>query len=346
MLEYQVEPNQELILRVQLSADATSLYPQTKIYDSTNTLIDTVNLSHVNKGLYVGTWTNPGEQTKYYTQTIIYTDSGYSNESPVDRPDSDSINVGRYSAGGIFGGRSGGVARTELTKEEIEKIAKAVKEILDPTLEKKSEFNPTKDLVMISKDNFIEGWEELKKRFDGVVGELSGSAQDILRTIESQGYKNMNEMRELNGKTISGAVEAIKDSVGASIEPLQVQYNGIVEKVVEYLSVIEAIKSYVKTIDERFESVLGDYTEKILKETLEAKELDNLNYQMGFAKTMEKIVGTVSKSELRKAISEEDAETVYEYMKTLPLDERKKLFDSIVKKHPKLLKKLIAITYA
>ncbi len=155
-VELFTEPNQDVLITAQLPIDATGLYPQAVIYDIQNltTAIDTIDLDEVDYGSYAKKWTNPGELTKYWVRVFIYTDSGHTALSAFDRPGDISINVGRYQGGGYLGGATGGkVVRARLTEEEIKAIAEAVKDILKPELDKKSEFDPKKDEVITKIDN-------------------------------------------------------------------------------------------------------------------------------------------------------------------------------------------------
>ena len=46
-----------VMLSATLLEGDTDQYPQIKIYDTSDSLIDTINLSHVASGLYRGSWT-------------------------------------------------------------------------------------------------------------------------------------------------------------------------------------------------------------------------------------------------------------------------------------------------
>src|SRR3990167_270696 len=113
-VELHVRPNESVFIRIQLAKADTGLFPQAKIYaiDAPTTLVDTVNLAEIGNGLYGESWTNNGERKRYFTQTIVYTDSYGGTAHPIIRPDSDSINVGFETTGGVFGSRRGGGSTT------------------------------------------------------------------------------------------------------------------------------------------------------------------------------------------------------------------------------------------
>lgn len=189
MLEYSAAPHQKIVLRCQLSSTDTSLYPQTKIYDEDDgSLVDTINLTHKSSGLYVGDFTNDGQRKRYYTQTIIYTDSGYTTESPIDRPDSDSLVIGFNTTGGVFGSSKGGtvIAKKDLTEEEIKKIVKALMKELNPILDKKSEFNPEEDVVKtdvtLDVSGVISKLDDIKNNMGDV--DIIKSQQQIGEAVE------------------------------------------------------------------------------------------------------------------------------------------------------------------
>lgn len=156
-LEYQANLNESIFIRLQLRSADTGLYPQAKIYaiDDPSTVVDTLDLDELTNGLYGKSWTNNGEVKKYFTQVIVYTDAGHTTAHDEIRPDTDSINVvsSTVASSSGFGGFSlkrgkTSVQRLGLTEEEIQKIAKAVFNLLKPELDKKSEFNASNDKVM------------------------------------------------------------------------------------------------------------------------------------------------------------------------------------------------------
>jgi hypothetical protein len=151
-VELYSEPNKDVLITGQLGYSDTGLFLRAVIYDiqDLTTPIETLDLDEIGEGAYAKKWTNPGELTKYWVRIFVYTDAGYTTISDIDRPAEISINIGRYQGGGYLGGGTGSkVIRTSLTEEEIEKIAKRVKEILQPEFDKKSEFNADKDIVKI-----------------------------------------------------------------------------------------------------------------------------------------------------------------------------------------------------
>jgi hypothetical protein len=197
-VELYSEPNQDVLITGQLGYSDTGLFLQAVIYDiqDLTTPIETLNLDEIGEGAYAKKWTNPGELTKYWVRIFVYTDSGYTVVSEIDRPAEISINVGRYSGGGVFGG-STKVARTSLTEEEIEKIAKKVKEILQPEFNKKSEFNPKKELVKI---------EPIKLPKPIKIPEIPKYNEGLLA-------KKLAKQIEINGDITKKEIQKIKESI-------------------------------------------------------------------------------------------------------------------------------------
>ena len=155
MLEYNATPNSAVFIRIVLQPSDTGLFPQAKIYsidDPTGDAIATVNLAEIGNGLYGKKWTNPGQVQKYFTITTTYTNAGRTNEHPLVRRDSDSINIGFGTEGG--GGSSiplGGGKKTikieRLSRDEINEIVKRLFAVISPMLEGVSKFDPSKDIV-------------------------------------------------------------------------------------------------------------------------------------------------------------------------------------------------------
>jgi hypothetical protein len=72
--------SEQFPISFKVEGDSGSLYVQAKIYDDANTLIDTVNLSHVSGGNYVGNYTYSGAEYHLYVDFLGFTDAGYSVE--------------------------------------------------------------------------------------------------------------------------------------------------------------------------------------------------------------------------------------------------------------------------
>jgi hypothetical protein len=206
-IELFTEPNQDVLISAQLSADSTGLFPQAVIYDiqDLTTPIETIDLDEIGQGAYAKKWTNPGDLTKYWVRLFVYTDSGHTTLSAFDRPAEISINVGRYQGGGYLGGSSGSkVVRTKLTDEEIKKIAEKVLEILKPELDKKSEFNSELDIVKTEPQNIIIP----KYNEDRVINEINR----IITENNLNLSKAINDLKKSNtNKEILIAISKIKD---------------------------------------------------------------------------------------------------------------------------------------
>lgn len=135
MLEYKAKINESVFIRWQGAATDSGLFPQVKIYniDAPTTVVATLNLSHLSSGLFGIKW-KPTTVGKYFTQTIIYSTDYGVDESGIDRPDSDSINVEEHSGSAGFLGATNQNGYKGLTDDEIKKIADSVYELIKPDL--------------------------------------------------------------------------------------------------------------------------------------------------------------------------------------------------------------------
>jgi hypothetical protein len=316
-LEYQVNPNDSMFIRLQLGANDTGLYPQAKIYsiDDPTTVVDTVDLDEIGSGLYGIIWTNNGTRAKYFTQTKVYTDAGHTSLHPLIRPDSDSINVGFNSTGGVFAGARGNVTqRLDLTKEEIERIAKAVKALLDPELkliyeetEKKSEFDPNRDLV----------------KTDIVIPEIE--------------FPQIPEPQKID----------ITDLI-AKISQIIIDNKVVVPENKDYSAILEEI---MNTISEdkfdysRFEE-LKEAIENVVKEN-KVEIPENKDYEKDF-KLLNAALGQFSLESEKKPIEvvldlidlKDDTLEIYKNFRTLEAKDKERIFNLLAKNDKELLKEL------
>ena len=74
----QTRANRSTPIPLTLEKRGTGLYPQVKIYDISNNLIETVNLLEIGGGEYKGTYTPDGTLSSLELRCEIYTDSGHS----------------------------------------------------------------------------------------------------------------------------------------------------------------------------------------------------------------------------------------------------------------------------
>lgn len=282
-LEYQVNPNDSVFIRLQLAASDTGLYPQTKIYaiESPTTVVATVNLDEIGNGLYGAEWINDGIRQKYFTQTIVYTNSGYTSQHPIIRPDSDSINVGFNTTGGILGGA--GSSRTkyklkELTDEEIQRIASAVYDLLKPELDKKSEFNVETDIVKTDivvpeiPEIYVPSPEEtaqaisllLDSKEKSIVGSLTQVIVDNKVTVPEVHIPRIPKVHE-----ISAALEDIVKKHVIDYTPLlQESKEAIIEAFLDNAPQTLDYSAELKALQESNESVVSSLVLKQLADTM------------------------------------------------------------------------------
>lgn len=183
---------------------STSLYPQAKLYNSSGTLVTTVNLSHIANGNYQGTYTPDGSYKFLSGSIIAYTDSGHTVVGAYD-PVGISLFID-YNSAGSFGG---GGATLNIGKQDYEAIAKIVADLLLPELEKKSEFNVQKDRVLVN----FSGIENILKDFATKLNVQARAIQEISNKDNSGLVNKISSFEEkMNGilKTIKGILPELE----------------------------------------------------------------------------------------------------------------------------------------
>lgn len=238
MLEYYTEPGESVFIRCQLGSTDTGLFPQTKIYsiDNPTTVYTTLNLNELSNGLYGIEWTTPNSKGKYFTQTIVYTDSNYTNIAGIVSPDSDSINVGRYQGGGYIGGDLGSrtkAVRTELTQEEIEKISEFIISKIEPKLSK------IESIAEEVKNQKIDILNEMTDKIQRLDNSNSFSDNTLhLDMLEKKVIDSLKEIKDDNDLKLQ-AVGSLIDSVGIELS----------EKVKKPIKIKKEVKIIEKVLD-------------------------------------------------------------------------------------------------
>ena len=158
---YRIEPGGTLYLSWQSEAGTTDLYPQGKIYDDTDTLVATVNLTHRQSGRFTGTSTALSATGLYVVQFIAYTDAAHTITSGVDPILSESIQVA-YDFRQPIIDIPESFGKAEKENKELKKELQEIKE----ELAKKSEFNPKTDIVKTDIKIPIISFRQVFERFD------------------------------------------------------------------------------------------------------------------------------------------------------------------------------------
>ena len=342
MTELQIKPNEQVALRVQLASTDIGLYPQTIIYDEADdSVVDTVNLAHVSSGLYVGRWTNNGIKKRYYTQTIIYTDSYGGTESPIDRPDSDSLNIGYFATGGVFGSARGStkVVSKDLTDKEIKKIIDGVVKELKPLIDEKSSFNPETD--MVKTDINIDLTPALDK-MDDVINNMGD--KDILTKVnkitETQDKTNSSMVKMADNIIIAN--KKIKSTLKDSLSDTSTNLSSLMIEQIDKMNPEEINKECTETV-QQLKNLISHHTDNL--DSLD-KAFDQVKVFVGGS-----MVGknTQTEKELFPEIIEDlesgaSALDIYYKIKKLPNKEKDKVLRLIKSKYPGVLKKLLSLT--
>jgi hypothetical protein len=205
MLEYKVKLGDSVFIRWQGTSIDTGLFPQAKIYSITapTTVVATLNLPHLNSGLYGIAWT-PTVTGKYFTQTIIYSTDYGVDESGIDRPDSDSINVEEISGGSnyLFGAahlnKEDKKYYEGLTHEEINKIIIGVTDSLKVELAELL-LKIKESMPVIEKIDYSGDFEVIKKLISKIKFDYQFDDSEIIDKINSLDNKVSTETNYLSG---------------------------------------------------------------------------------------------------------------------------------------------------
>ena len=102
-VDLSTRPGEAVLLTIQLASSSTGLYPQAVIYNinDLSTVYTTIDLDEIGNGAYAKKWTTPNSEAKYWVRMFVYTDSGHTSLSPIDRPAEQSINVSDSGGGGM-----------------------------------------------------------------------------------------------------------------------------------------------------------------------------------------------------------------------------------------------------
>ena len=210
---YVVEPGENLILTWSSPSGETTLYPQAKIYDKSGTLMDTVSLTHLNNGVYTGNSTALSSTGNYVAIIIVYTNSGHTVTSDVDQVINEPIHCG-YGFRPSFGGSSATIDYSQISKVFDDLLKKKFEEILRE-LEKKSEFDPKKDIVITQQSNFR--W--LVDKMDSLIVEMkkgvkvSVQQKDYTLTLDKISKQKDEIIKEIknNRQDLSPLIKTISD---------------------------------------------------------------------------------------------------------------------------------------
>lgn len=317
MIELQTQPNQDVLLSAQLGLNDTGLYVKASLYkiDDLSTAIDTVNLDEIGNGAYAKKWTNNGEIAKYWVRLFVYTDSGYTTLSEIDRPAEIMVNVGHYQGGGYIGAATGRTAirLKDLTDEEIKRIAKAVKKELQPELDKKSEFNVKKDTVKTEPIVFPK-LPEFPKIPEVKIPEIPKYDEQLV----------IKEVKSGNSKI---------ESIGAELKSVIDNFNYVIEEYLKsnlseltklQLQKINEIKDYFSAIMEEIKKENSSYVKQ-----LEDKNVINVG-NMGI-EPYEKFMEMLPSGNFPLLLS---------LLKKIDSKNRKKAFNALIAYYPNKLKEI------
>lgn len=181
----------------------SGLFPQTKVYNSSDTVVATVNLTAVvgSPGLYSGSWT-PTLEGEYLERTIFYADSGHTTVQEAYGFTNSKVTVKTLvsqSAGG------GGGMMVGVSREEMDDIAEKVwayklgKLKASQVLLNKSEFNPATEIVNagITMDMIEESLVRHDK-YETIKKDLKASITLLTKTISSDGDATRREVQGID----------------------------------------------------------------------------------------------------------------------------------------------------
>lgn len=342
MLEYSVNPNDNVFIRIQLAKADTGLFPQTKIYaiSDPSTVVDTVNLSEVNNGLYGANWTNNGVSQKYFTQTIVYTDSGHLNVHPLIRPDSDSVNVGFNSTGGVFGSRGTSRVKVErLTKEEIKAIAEEVFELVKPELDKKSEFDPTADVVKTNIEIPEIEIPEYPSVYDITKAVVNGlDVENKLKTIKFPEFPEIPSATKITELVVEELEPIVSKIVESNVPDFTDQFKEVKQSIIDNRVEIPEPIDINPSLNEVKKSLIK--TNKTVESVAAALLLSQIIEKMGDKRKL-------TKEQLLKEIRQgADIITIHKWFAHLPAKDRQYIFNILSAENSQILRKLVQVEKA
>jgi len=85
---------------IALEDGVTTQYPQTKIYDQSESLVTTLDLVHILKGRYNANYTYTGTDKLLKAHTIVYSDSGHTSENTTYKYGHENLEVVDYAVAG------------------------------------------------------------------------------------------------------------------------------------------------------------------------------------------------------------------------------------------------------
>lgn len=200
---YTTEPGESFSILYSAPDGSTVLYPQAKIYNSSDVLDSTVNLSHIADGVYTGIATAPSNKGNYYVITKIYLDSGHTNLSTNDEVLVEPLNV-------VYGYRpsfSGGNTSV-FDAKQLESIINPIDEInkrldkIEIELAKKSEFDVEKQKVITDIEIKPTSFREIKESISLLKGDIANNIKELRNNLTEK-IKNL-EIGNKSGECLSG----------------------------------------------------------------------------------------------------------------------------------------------
>ena len=210
-LYMQISPQQKFVISHQLASafDEGTYYVQAVVRNAiTDTVIDTINLTHKGNQRYTADWYPPADPTGRgleITMTVsVYTDSGYSTLSTVYATSHEThIIQERYNTSMLMG--SGGsdvsykkiqdIVRDELEKQDFSEIKLAIQSVLSGF----SDFKEKVDRTITKKIDVEVNVSEIKKEMRALL--------DAVQSIK------IPEQKEVNFKPILSSLENINTSL-------------------------------------------------------------------------------------------------------------------------------------
>jgi hypothetical protein len=142
---YKTAPGDTVIISHTLYDRNEEQYPQCKLYDSSGTLRQTINLSHIADGHYQGTVTPTGAYKHLTGNVVVYDDSGHTSINETYES-TDVVLFVEYGYRHAMGAAPAGIDKRDI-KAITDIIEKLIDEKLKKILDKIKTFDPTKEKV-------------------------------------------------------------------------------------------------------------------------------------------------------------------------------------------------------
>ena len=299
-----IQPGDTISLAFLVDDETTGLYPQAKIYDSSDTLYTTINLTSPSTidGLYTGDFT-PGTSGYYYIIYIPYTDSGHTIVD-TDHDKSTEVIFVKHLPQSSF---APVITSEGLTEKNLDVLKKLIPEAVwqyqfpnDRTAKEeliaKSEFDFKKDKILVAYDIAKDTKEiisSIAKVSSGIIKNLANEKDDKKVIDEFVKLSKLVKSNKLDISPLYNEINILKlgfDKIIQEIKDNKIDLSGLNELNDKLSNHSKMVLEAIKCIPEPEKMEMPDFKEiedNIIKQisnikiekskdyTIELKDLKN-----------------------------------------------------------------------